>query len=63
MGMDPARRIVQGADADKDGSVAQAEFIQYAAKLLSDAKLAEWVYFILDANDGGTIVILETLQV
>jgi len=50
---DEAKTIVQGMDDDKDGSVGQSEFVEHAAELLSDQKLAEQVYAAFDANADG----------
>ena len=60
---DEAKTIVGGMDDDKDGSVERAEFVQHAAKLLSDSELAEQVFAAFDANADGGITIPEYLRV
>jgi Ca2+-binding EF-hand superfamily protein len=60
---DEAKTIVQGMDDDKDGTVERAEFVQHAAKLLSEAGLAEQVFTVFDANADGGITIPEYLRV
>ena len=60
---DEAKAIVQGMDDDQDGLVERAEFVKYAAKLLSDPELAEQVYAALDTNADGGIPIPEYLRV
>ena len=39
---DEAKTIVQGMDDDENGSVTRAEFVQHAAKLLSDP--LDWIW-------------------
>ncbi|MHC4179941.1 MAG: family 16 glycoside hydrolase [Planctomycetota bacterium] len=60
---DEAKVIVGGMDDDNDGLVERAEFVNHAAKLLSDRGLAEQVYAAFDANADGGITIPEYLRV
>ncbi len=60
---DEAKTIVGRMDDDKNGLVERAEFVKHSTKLLSDHKLAEKVFAVLDANADGGITIPEYLRV
>jgi len=60
---DEAKAIIQDMDDDKDGLVERGEFIQHAARLLTDLDLAEQVFVALDMNRDGGLPIPEYLRV
>ena len=60
---DEAKRIVQGMDDDRDGSVERAEFLKHSAKLLSDPRLAGQVFSALDPNNDDVTLVPEYLRV
>lgn len=58
---DEAKRIVQGTDADRNGKILKAEFVNGSP--LKDKQLASAVFDALDPNGDGLITIPEYLRV
>jgi Ca2+-binding EF-hand superfamily protein len=60
---DEGKSIIQRMDDNQNGLVEREEFTKHVTQMLSDAKLAEKLFWALDVNHDGGIPIPEYLRV